>query len=277
MMATSVTFRPVRVAEYAIGALDIAVRGRRVLSVPSQLGCRVGCQFCISKDTPLIRNLTASEMLQMVQACFDAESPNGRVVELSFTGEGEALHNWKHTTVCAEAAARRWPGVITAVRYCCSGLGTSKLLAKIAHSHLPVRLQLSLHAARQPVRDNLIPRSEPLDIILAALREHETLFSAIELNVVLQDGLNDGDDDLAALMNWGKPEWPVLLNPLLADGREIVAAQTGRFAEALRAGGRDVRVYSKLGSLISRQRIYTLMSATVQASRAEEDPASIPE
>ncbi|MBU9199865.1 radical SAM protein [Burkholderia multivorans] len=261
MTPTSAVFRASSVAGYATGALDIAVAGRRVISIPSQLGCHVGCRFCVSKDTPLIRNLTTHEMLQMVQACFDAEPPDDRAVELSFTGEGEGLLNWKYTTACAEEAARRWSGVVTAVRYSCSGLGASKLLANVPHSHLPVRLQLSLHAARQSVRDSLIPRSESLDTILRALRQHEALFASIELNVVLQDGVNDSEEDLLALMTWGDPKWPILLNPLLADGHEIVATQTHRFAAALRAGGRDVKVFSRVGSLISRQRTYPLMSA----------------
>ncbi|KVP96473.1 hypothetical protein WJ97_11325 [Burkholderia ubonensis] len=258
---TKVTFRPGSVDGYQTGALDISVQGRRILSIPSQLGCRVGCSFCVSKDTPLVRNLTADEMLAMVRTCFEAKPADGRTVELSFTGEGEPLLNWKNTTTCAEEVARRYPGVFAGVRYCFSGIGARQLLARAQHSHLPVRLQLSLHAARQSVRDKLIPRSAPLDVILGALRAHEAQFSAIELNVVLQDGINDREEDLAALVKWGDTNWPVLLNPRLANGQEIVATETSRFATALRAQGRDVRVYSQVGSLISRQRIYPLMSA----------------
>ncbi|MEX3983853.1 radical SAM protein [Paraburkholderia sp. EG287A] len=262
----SVTHRPAHLDGYTTGALDIAVKDRRVLSIPSQLGCRIGCTFCVSRNTPLVRNLSVDEMLEMVHSCFEAEPPDGRAVELSFTGEGEPLLNWKNTTVCAREAARRYPGVITAIRYCFSGLGANQLLARAQNSELPVRLQFSLHAARQPVRSSLVPRSESLEVILAAIRAHEALFSAIELNVVLQDGVNDRDADLQALMNWGDPRWPVLLNPLLADGKEVVAANTSRFAAALCDAGREVKVYSQVGSLISRQGIYPLMSARVSAA-----------
>lgn len=262
---TEVTFRPVKLAGYETGALDISVQGRRVLSIPSQLGCRVGCSFCVSKDTPLVRNITANEMLEMVRTCFEAAPPDGRAVELSFTGEGEPLLNWKNTTACSEEVARRYPGAFTGVRYCFSGLGARQLLARATHGHLPVRLQLSLHAARQSVRDKLIPRSEPLDVILGAVRAHAAQFSAIELNVVLLDGVNDSDADLQALLAWGDASWPVLLNPRLTDGREIVAQQTNRFSSALKASGREVKVFSRVGALISRQRIYPLMSAKALA------------
>ncbi|MFM0521511.1 hypothetical protein PQR08_29210 [Caballeronia jiangsuensis] len=222
-----------------------------------------GVYFLHLEKCPLIRNLSAAEMLELIQTCFDAEPPDGRAVELSFTGEGEPLVNWRNTTACAEEAARRFPGAITSIRYCFSGIGAAQLLSRARHSHLPVRLQLSLHAARQDVRDRLIPRSAPLTDILAALRAHEGQFSAIELNVVLQEGVNDSDDDLEALMAWGDPNWPVVFNPLLADGKEVVARATARFADSLSAAERIVKVYSSIGSLISRQRVYPLMSATI--------------
>jgi len=271
-LPTTVVFRPLTVAGYSTGALDIAVHGRRVLSLPSQLGCRVGCSFCISKNTPLVRNLTAAEMLAMIRACFDAEPADGRPVELSFTGEGEPLLNWKNTAACAEEAALRYPGVFAGIRYSLSGIGARQLLRQARHSHLPVRLQLSLHAARQSVRDRLIPRSTPLCEIQDALRAHQAQFAAIELNVVLQDGVNDSAADLQALEAWGDSHWPVLLSPQLADGREIVGKATDHFAAALRASGREVKVYSRVGSLISRQRVYPLMSAKTLAS-AECSPA----
>jgi len=265
---TSVIHRPVNLDGYSTGALDIAVKDRRVLSIPSQLGCRVGCTFCVSRHTPLVRNLTAEEMLQMVRMCFEVEPPDGRAVELSFTGEGEPLLNWKNATACADVVERRYPGVITAIRYCFSGIGAKQLLARARHSRLPVRLQMSLHAARQSVRGRLVPRSEPLDDILGALRAHEEQFAAIELNVVLKDGVNDSEEDLRALAQWGDPRWPILLNPLLADGQEVVAASTARFASELRVAGREVKVYSKVGALISRTGIYPLMSARAAIDRA---------
>jgi adenine C2-methylase RlmN of 23S rRNA A2503 and tRNA A37 len=236
---TTVVHRPAHFNGYATGALDIAVAGRRVLSIPTQLGCRVGCRFCVSRDTPLVRNLTV----------------------------GEPLLNWKNTTSVTKEVVSQYPEVFRAVRYCFSGLAAMQLLPKAQDGQLPVRLQLSLHAARQVVRDSLIPRSESLDVILAALRSSDSQFAAIELNVVLQDGVNDSDADLEALMQWGDASWPILLNPLLADGQEVVASRTRHFAAVLRSAGREVKTYSKVGSLISRQGIYPLMSARSSSSR----------
>lgn len=52
------------------------------------------------------------------------------------------------------------------------------------------------------MRDRLVRNSAPLPSILAAIEFHEDRFASIELNVVLQDGVNDSDEDLAALAQW---------------------------------------------------------------------------
>lgn len=253
-------FRECVFAGYRTGALDILMGGRRVISVPSQLGCTVGCSFCVSKDAPLVRNLSAGEMLELVQQCLTEIPPDGRPIELSFTGEGEPLLNWRNAAEVVRGLGRL-SADFNAVRYCFSGLGAGKLLPRVITAELPVRLQFSLHAARQSVRDQLIPRSSPLDEIHVALLAQKNRFSAIELNVVLQDGVNDSEEDLAALIVWGDPSWPVLLNPVLGDGAKRIAARTDHFEIALRTAGRHVKRYSRIGARISWERIYPLMSA----------------
>ena len=253
-------FRETVIDGYRTGALDIFFEGRRVISVPSQLGCRVGCSFCVSRHLPLIRNLTADEIFSLARHCLDVAPADGRPLELSFTGEGEPLLNWKNTQAATRLVSK-FSGDFDSVRYCLSGIGASRLLERIAPEQYPTRLQFSLHAARQLVRDRLVPRSESLDSILKALRKTQSLFTGIELNVVLQDTVNDSNEDLIALCGWGNPEWPVLLNPILADGLERVAARTELFESALISAGRLVKRYTKVAARISRQGIYPMMSA----------------
>lgn len=258
--AVSAVFRPVVVSGYATGALDIHVSGRRILSIPTQLGCRVGCTFCVSSTTPVIRNLKAAEMLECIRACLQAQPPDGRPMELSFTGEGEALLNLRETTqVCAALPALS--ADFSSVRYCFSGLGASRLLGKVSATPYVPRLQFSLHAARQTVRDALVPRSEPLCLIEQALGQVESRFASVELNVVLHDGINDSEADLEALARWGRPEWPILLNPLMTNGLEKPGARVEYFAANLRARGRVVHVYREVGSRIARSGIYPVLTA----------------
>ena len=256
---TSAVFRNATFSGYATGVLDLVAGGRRILSVPTQLGCKVGCTFCISSRQPLIRNLRAQEMLAMVDQCLAAEAADDRPLEVSFTGEGEPLLNWKQ----AELVVRRMAesGTAQGVRYCLSGLGADKLLPRVDTAILPTRLQVSLHAAQQTVRDRLVPNSIPLLLLSQVLHEQAPRFASIELNVVLQDGVNDSDADLAALARWGDPTWPILLNPLLTEGTARVALRADYFAQELRAVGRDVRAYRHVAQKICEEKIYPQMSA----------------
>ena len=256
----NVQWRAAELSGYRTGALDISLAARRIISVPTQLGCRIGCTFCVSGEGPLVRNLTSAEILHLVHEALRAAPPDGRPLELSFTGEGEPAMNWRQAAAVCEALPAISPD-FDSVRYCFSGMGADRLLAKLDGGPFPTRLQLSLHAARQQVRDGLVRDSAPLLSILAALKLHQARFASIELNVVLQDGVNDADEDLAELARWGSPAWPILLNPLLRDGAEVPGRRAEHFERGLRAAGRTVRRYREVGARISRGGIYPLLAA----------------
>lgn len=259
MSTPRATFRPAIFSGYTTGVLDLEVAGRRVLSVPTQLGCIVGCTFCISRTRPLVRSLKAVEMLALVESCLSAAPANGAPVELSFTGEGEPLLNWKQAELVVREMAIR--GTAQTVRYCLSGMGADKLLSWLNTDILPTRLQVSLHAARQDVRDALVPNSISLVQLEKTLLAQGSRFAGVELNVVLQDDINDADADLEALTRWGNMAWPILLNPQLTENTTKVAQRTQHFAEELRRAGRTVRVYRELAQEIVRNGLYSQMSA----------------
>ena len=256
---TSAVFRNATFSGYSTGVLDLVAGGRRILSVPTQLGCKVGCTFCISSRQPLVRNLRADEILAMVDQCLAADGLDDRALEVSFTGEGEPLLNWKQAELVVRHLAAS--GTAQGARYCLSGLGADKLLPRIDTTILPTRLQVSLHAAQQSVRDRLVPNSIPLLLLSQLLHEQAPRFVSVELNVVLQDGVNDSDADLAALARWGDPAWPILLNPLLTEGTAKVARRAEHFAQELQAAGRDVRAYRHVAQKICEEKIYPQMSA----------------
>jgi NifB/MoaA-like Fe-S oxidoreductase len=120
---------------------------------------------------------------------------------------------------------------------------------------------VSLHAARQEVRDTLVPNSIPVALLEQTLLAEGNRFAGVELNVVLQDGVNDTDADLEALTTWGDADWPILLNPLLTERSAKVASRTQHFAEQLRLAGRTVRVYRELAHEIVSNGLYPQMSA----------------
>lgn len=253
-------FRPLELDGYRTGALDIQMASRRVLSLPTQLGCRVGCTFCISGSKPFVRNLYADEMLKMVRAAMDGTYQDERLVEVSFTGEGEPILNWK---ACADVAWRASALFkrLNRVRYCFSGLGGPQLLGSLESAGLPMRLQFSLHAARQELRDRLVPRSAPLVEIKAALQQHAGRFEGVDLNVVLQDGVNDSGEDVQALLAWAEPGWRIVLSPLLTPVGAVEAARCAEVEQALVDAGRRVVRYRAVGRSIAQAGVYPLLAA----------------
>ncbi len=254
----AVCYRSLDLGDGQTGVLDIQLPQRRVLSLPAQLGCPVACSFCVSKDAPLRRNLRVHELRGLVQLCADARPWAEQPLELSFTGEGEPLLNWRAIeALCQDWPAETWP--FDSVRLCASGMGLSRLLPRVQPLRVPLRLQFSLHAARQAVRDRLVPRSEPLQVLRAALRAEQGRFRSVELNVVLQEGVNDSDEDLQALLDWADPAWLVLLNPLLAASSTREAPRAAAFEAELKRAGRTVHRYQAVATRIVEANVYPLL------------------
>lgn len=262
-------FHPRVIAGYSTGVLDIDLGARRVLSVPSQLGCSVGCTFCISGNRPFVRSLSGLEILDLLETALSANPACNKPVELSFTGEGEPALNWK---ACAEACklVRACYPKINSVRYCFSGLGAPQLLGKLEAAGLPMRLQFSLHTARQSLRNQLVPRSAGLADIHSALRKHQPRFASVDLNVVLQAGLNDTLDDVNSLLAWADPSWRIVLNPLLTQSASTLSPNASEFMASLKAAGRSVVQYRAVADRITSAAVYPLLAASALPIRPSE-------
>lgn len=162
--------------------------GQRILSTPSQPGCPVGCRFCISDTSPKVRYLRAEETAELVHRCLSGTlAVAGAPLELSFTGEGEVALNHAQVNALVRTAHQQCWG-ITSVRHSFSGFAACRLLDKLDRETLPTRLQFSLHAARQAVRDQLVPCSDSLGAIEALLHRLSARVAGVDLNVVLQAG-----------------------------------------------------------------------------------------
>src|SRR5215204_4876764 len=124
--------------------------GRRSVCVSSQSGCPLTCTFCATGAMKFGRNLTASEILDQVLH-FRRIEP---VDHLVFMGMGEPMMNIDGVL----GAARRLPDVgITHRRTTVSTVGWLPGIEQLAASDMPLRLALSLHAADEALRSELMP------------------------------------------------------------------------------------------------------------------------
>ena len=187
--------------------------GRTSVCISSQVGCAAGCVFCATGRLGLARNLTAAEILdQVVLAQRLVQPEHRRIRNVVFMGMGEPLHNEKAVYQALDVL-RDPRGLHLSERHLLvSTVGMARAMAQFVEHYPRIRLALSLHSARQEVRKELMPagksqRLDKLRELLPVLCCHGNFM----VEYVLLKGVNDGPEDLAALLDWlGGP--PVHVN-----------------------------------------------------------------
>jgi 23S rRNA (adenine2503-C2)-methyltransferase len=161
--------------------------GRRSLCLSSQSGCPLTCTFCATGQMRFGRNLTASEILD--QALWSRRL--GPVNHAVFMGMGEPLMNLDSVL----AACAKLPDVgITHRRTAISTVGWIPGIDRLRDDPMPLRLALSLHAADEALRSELMPVNDryPLRDVLAACRDfYERKHRKVFVEYVMLGGVND--------------------------------------------------------------------------------------
>jgi 23S rRNA (adenine2503-C2)-methyltransferase len=177
--------------------------GRRTLCVSSQVGCAMGCTFCLTATMGLVRHMTPGEIVGQVHRVnrdlmetVGLEGPRP-LTNLVFMGMGEPLHNFDHlksalTTLLSGDGPNFSHRHVT--------VSTSGLVPMIerAGRELEVKVAISLNASTDEVRNEIMPVNKKWNI--AALMEACRQFPLkqgrrITFEYVLLAGINDTDDD----------------------------------------------------------------------------------
>ncbi len=169
--------------------------GRRSVCLSSQSGCPLTCTFCATGAMRFGRNLTASEILD--QALHFRRL--GAIDHGVFMGMGEPMLNLDAVL----AACGRLPDLgIAHRRTAISTVGWIPGIERLAASPPPIRLALSLHAADDALRSELMPVNEryPLAEVLEACRRHyDAKRRMVFVEYVMLGGVNDRYEQAVAL------------------------------------------------------------------------------
>ena len=142
---------------------------RATVCVSSQAGCAMGCGFCATGQAGFDRHLSTGEIVeQVVRAAQRARLLGRRVSNVVFMGMGEPLANYDRTW---EATLRLHDDLGLSARHLTiSTVGITPGIRRMAAESLPVNLAVSLHAANDALRDELVPinRRYPLEDVTAA-------------------------------------------------------------------------------------------------------------
>ncbi len=169
--------------------------GRRSVCLSSQSGCPLTCSFCATGQMKFGRNLTASEILD--QALHFRRL--GEVDHAVFMGMGEPMMNLDNVL----AACEKLPDLgITHRRTAISTIGWIPGIERLTADAMPIRLALSLHAADEALRTELMPVNEryPLpDVIAACEAYYARKRRRVFVEYVMLAGINDSFAQAAQL------------------------------------------------------------------------------
>ena len=143
--------------------------GRSTVCVSSQAGCAMGCGFCATGQAGFDRHLTTGEIVeQVVRAARRARDDGRRLSNVVFMGMGEPLANYGPTWAAIERLHTDLG--LSARHLTVSTVGIVPGIRRLAGEALPVNLAVSLHAADDALRDQLVPinRRYPLSTLMDA-------------------------------------------------------------------------------------------------------------
>ena len=193
---------------------------RGTLCVSSQVGCTLNCSFCHTGTMPLVRNLTAAEIVGQVLAARDrlGDFPGGAppadglvphgegvraVSNVVFMGMGEPLYNFE---AVRDAIAILTDGDGLALSKRRITVSTSGVVPEMTRlgAECGTMLAVSLHATNNALRDKLVPlnRKYPIEELLAACRAYPGASNArrITFEYVMLKGVNDSPAEAKALV-----------------------------------------------------------------------------
>ena len=175
--------------------------------ISTQIGCKMGCKFCASSHAKFERNLTAGEMLGQVLTMSRevTQRTNGattRVSNIVLMGIGEPLDNFENVLKFLELVNSP-NGINIGLRHISlSTCGIADKIRDLAARKLQITLSVSLHAATDASRSEIMPINKRFNIneLLAACREYaETTGRRISFEYALINGVNDTATDAADL------------------------------------------------------------------------------
>ena len=230
--------------------------GRRTVCVSSQAGCALACRFCATGTMGAGRDLTAAEIVdQAVLAAREADARGARLTNVVFMGMGEPMQNLDAVlAACATMNAPEGLG-LSARRLAISTVGWVPGIARLAEHPLPLRLAVSLHAADDATRSELMPINAryPIASLLGACTRYcDSTGRRVFIEYLLLDGVNDSATDarrLARLLRDGRFHVNVIeYNATEGPYRGSSQARREVFLRALAAGGLEASVRRSRGA-----------------------------
>jgi len=177
------------------------------LCVSTQVGCAVGCVFCMTGRDGLLRQLGSAEIVAQVALARTRRA----VKKVVFMGMGEPAHNLANVLEAIELLGTA--GGIGHKNLVFSTVGDWRVFEQLPLGSVKPALALSLHSTRAELREKLLPRAPriaPADLVAQGERYARATGYPIQYQWTLLDGINDSDAEMDAIVELLRGKYAVM-------------------------------------------------------------------
>jgi 23S rRNA (adenine2503-C2)-methyltransferase len=250
---------------------------REGVCVSTQVGCAVGCVFCMTGRSGLIRQVGSAEIVAQVVLA----RRQRKVRRVVFMGMGEPAHNLDNVMDAIELLGS--VGDIGHKNLVFSTVGDPRVFERLPKGPVKPALALSLHTTRVDLRATLLPKApriDPVDLVEAGERYARATGYPIQYQWTLLDGVNDSEEELAGIVELLRGKYAVInlipfnsgeglpfQRPEEERAREMIRKlhRLGILAKMRQSAGQDVdggcgqlraRAMSGQGGIAGRRRVH---------------------
>jgi 23S rRNA (adenine2503-C2)-methyltransferase len=176
---------------------------KQTFCVSTQVGCAMGCTFCLTGKMGLVRNLSAAEIAGQVRLLARALDLLDKPFNIVLMGMGEPLHNYDATMKALKMLNRNEGLAVHPKRVTLSTVGLVPMMDRLSTEELMPNLAVSLHASSDAVRAEIVPSNRKYslkDIVEACQRFPLAKRRRIMFEYVMLAGVNDSPADARKLV-----------------------------------------------------------------------------
>jgi 23S rRNA (adenine2503-C2)-methyltransferase len=189
----------------AIETVIMHYKDRITACISSQVGCGMGCHFCATGAMGFKRNLSRGEIIeQVVKSDLILRENDRKITNVVFMGMGEPFQNYSKVMGAIRLLNDPRGYGMGARRFTISTVGLVPGIQRLIEENSQTNLAISLHAADDDLRDDLIPinRTYPLSDLMQVCDEYiSKTRRRITIEWALIDGVNDNDEQARKLVS----------------------------------------------------------------------------
>ena len=240
LLGLSASAEQARMKEAAVEAVFMPSEGRQTICISTQAGCAVDCQFCLTAQLGLIRNLTAGEivaqvllpLIEMGEPAVESAEESGLAARTNVVlmGQGEPLLNFENTFAALRILLDPKGVGLSSKHVTLSTSGIVPGIERMAKEEVRPKLAISLNASNDEQRDRLMPinRKYPLKELIGACRKYPLRnWEHLTFEYVMLGGVNDAAEDARRVVKLLAPLKRVKVNLIPWNPGELPFQETG--------------------------------------------------